>query len=319
MAEANLALGTQVAGLRSNAPRFPGPFATMLQGAANEFDGDLTSAQLVQINRVLSETVIAQCQQKIANRYPFFKTDRDVALADFGQFFGPQGVMDTFVRTQLVQYIDISKPEWIWRQDTAMGRNLAKSPAPLKEFQRAAQIRETFFASGGQFPSMSLTITPPALPVPPPLVAPPPVPLAGPTGTTDPAFKIGAPPPPPAVRPPSASTAGVQYRFEVSGTPVASQQGPPQPSVVQWPGANGRSAIIVQGDVPGAQPAILDRPGPWALFRLIEAGSPTQRGDRTVVNYFVGGRELQYSFAAGGSRNPFTMPALREFRCPGTL
>ena len=180
--------------------------------------------------------------------------------------------------------------------------------------------------SGGQFPSMSLTVTPPSLPVPPPPPVPAPLATVTPAapGAAGTAFNIGgAPAPPPAAapnpRPPQSASTGVQYRFEVNGTPVASQLGPPQPVVVQWPGANGRSAVIVQGDVPGAQPAAIDRQGPWSLFRLIEAGSPTTRGDRITVSYFVGGRELSYVFAAGSARNPFTMPELREFRCPGGL
>ena len=324
--QANQELALQVAGLRSKAPLFPGPFTSMIQGLAVELDGDITGTLLVQINRELAEKVSGPCQAKIANRYPFAKSERDVALADFGQFFGPQGVLDNFVRTQVAQYIDTSKADWSWRQDTPLGRSIAQSTSTLREFQRAAKIRETFFNSGGQFPSMSLTVTPPSLPVPPP----PPVsaPLATVTpaapGAAGTAFNIGgAPAPPPAAapnpRPPQSASTGVQYRFEVNGTPVASQLGPPQPVVVQWPGANGRSAVIVQGDVPGAQPAAIDRQGPWSLFRLIEAGSPTTRGDRITVSYFVGGRELSYVFAAGGARNPFTMPELREFRCPGGL
>ena len=320
VAEANAQLTTQVGALRSNAPRLPGPFAAMMNGAAADFDGDVTGAQRVQINRALSETVMNVCQATIANRYPFVKGDRDVALADFGKFFGPQGVMDNFIRAQVAQYIDTAKPDWAWRLDTPLGRSLSTASSPLKEFQRAAQIRETFFAAGGQFPSISLTVLPPPLPVPPP--APAVVPLApaapGAPGT---AFNIGGAPAPaaPNPRPPPPPPGTIEYRFDISGTPVVSTLPPVQPTVVQWPGANGRTAVIVAGDVPGARPSVVEKPGPWALFRLVDNGAPSPRGDRMIFTVVAGGKQLEYSISANSARNPFTMPALKEFRCPGVL
>ena len=64
----------------------------------------------------------------------------------------------------------------------------------------------------------------------------------------------------------------------------------------------------------GAPPATFERSGVWALFRALEQA--TVRGDRMVANFFVGGRDVQYQFTTGSSLNPFTLPALREFRCP---
>ena len=190
-------------------------------------------------------------------------------------------------------------------------------------------IRETFFTTGTQAPSMVLTVIPPALPVPPPPPPPAAAPgglFGGPAPAPGNAFAIGGAPAPaqaaPNPRPPAPAPpppGAVQYRLEVNGIPVASQQGPAQPQQVQWQGGPGRSAIIVNDGAPGGQPSVVDRQGPWSLFRLIDGGSPTQRGDRTVISYYVGGREMQYSFSAGGTRNPFTMPALREFHCPGGL
>ena len=45
--------------------------------------------------------------------------------------------------------VDTSRPDWQWRQDNALARTL--SPATLREFQRAAQIRDAFFC-GRQHP-----------------------------------------------------------------------------------------------------------------------------------------------------------------------
>ncbi len=311
--QATAQLNTQVAALRSNANRFPKPFNDMMLGAANELDGDLTNVRRIELNRILAEQVTGPCETIISNRFPFFGADREVPLAEFGRLFGVNGLMDAYFKQHLQPLVDTSKATWNFRVETPLGRALAQSTTPLREFQRAQEIRETFFAAGGVNPSMSLTVLPPALPfvapVSPTMPAPPP-----PGG---PAFSFGdqsaqAQPLPQPVAPPS-----VQYRFDVNGTPVVSQQGAPQPAVVQWPGAGGRSAIVVQ--VEGQRPAVLARDGQWSLFRMIQAGSPSLRGDRLIVSYVVGGRELTYQIAAGTTRNPFTLAALRQFRCPSGL
>jgi type VI secretion system protein ImpL len=299
---ATVQLQTQVAALRANANRLPAPFSGMLQTAATDIDGDLTNSARSQLNRALRETVTGVCQQVVSNRYPFARTDREVSLVDFGRLFGSQQIIDRFFTTQLAQYVDTSKPAWSWRQDNAIARAMSSATATLKEFQRAAQIRDTFFASGGPQPSMTLTILPPPAPLPAaPAAAAPALP--------------GAPPAPPA---PAAASVGI--KMDMNGTPIISPAGASAPVVAQWPGAGAnRSAITVTSDAPGALPSTIERTGPWSLFRLIEAGAPVVRGDKVVVSYIVGGRELQYQISAGSTQNPFTLPALREFHCPSDL
>jgi type VI secretion system protein ImpL len=191
----------------------------------------------------------------------------------------------------------MSKRIWAFRQDSAIGRSLASSSATLREFQRAAEIRDTFFATGGLVPSMTLTIMPPPLPVTP-------IPAAATDATTAAA----------------ANTPSLSIKFEINGVPVTSVPGVSNPAVVQWPGsAINRAAITVTSDVPGLRPATIERNGPWSLFRLVEAGAAVARGDKIIVSYIVGGREINYQIGAASRYNPFTLPALREFRCPSAL
>jgi type VI secretion system protein ImpL len=319
--QAGAQLITQVANLRSNANRFPPPFAAMMQQAANDLDGDLTNSRRVEMNRVLAEQVTGPCEQIVANRYPFAQSDRETPLAEFGRLFGVGGLMDAYFKNQLQPLVDTSKPDWRVRQETPLGRAIAQSSASLRSFQQAQDIRETFFAGGGVNPSMSLTVTPPPLPLPQqsPIGGAPGAPgLPGAPPPGGPAFSFGgadAAPQPQPQPPPSPSQ--LQYRFEVNGTPVVSQPGLSYPAVVQWPGAGGRSAIVVVNEQ--GRPTSIAREGQWSLFRLVQAGSPAVRGDRISASYVVGGRELSYTIAAGTSHNPFTLRALREFRCPGPL
>ncbi len=290
--EANKQVQTQLVDLRAKASRLPDPFKKMLDDAAKDFEIDAVNVARAQLARALGDQVTGLCQQIAANRYPFARTDREVALVDFGKLFGPQGVLDKFFTSQLSQYVDMSKRDWSFRQDSALGRALASSTGTLKEFQRGAQIRETFFATGGLVPSMALTVVPPPLPI-----------------SAAPTLPGG-----------SAAAPSTTIKMEINGASVDSTAGRPAPVRVEWPGAaTNHAAVVVTSDMPGQEPATIERSGPWALFRLVEAGAPVPRGDKIVVNYIVGGRTLGYTIGAGSGLNPFTLPALREFRCPSAL
>jgi type VI secretion system protein ImpL len=195
--------------------------------------------------------------------------------------------MDKYFQQSLAKYADTSKRAWSWRADSAFARSL--SSTTLMQFQRAAQIRDAFFATGGNMPSISMQVFPPVL-----------------------------------------SGAGVTARFEVNGMAVVTQAGTSvTPGALLWPGAaaGGRTAIVLAADAaptplqsqPAQAPAVLEKTGAWSLFRLLDAAGAAQRGDRLVASFIVGGRELQYQIAVGTSVNPFTLTALREFRCPTGL
>ena len=302
---ANAALQTQVASLRSNANRLPAPFADMLLRAAGIFEGDLTQSSHQQLARALGDQVTGACQQIVPNRYPFTRAStQEVPLTDFGRLFGQGGVFDRFYNQHLQQLVDTSRPEWQWRQDNTLARAL--SPATLREFQRAAQIRDAFFA-GGNIPSISLAVMPPPvsgaggysvkLDINGAIVeskagsnSPVSVPWPG-TNLGRTAITVG-----PDTNPQQLQQQQQQRpQFGLGG-------GPPPPPPAQ-----------------AMQPSTLERNGAWSLFRLIDGGSPKRQGDWIVASFIVGGMDLQYRFRAGSVNNPLTLPALREFRCPSGI
>jgi type VI secretion system protein ImpL len=153
-AQANAALQNQVATLRNNAARIPPPFSNMLRGAAAEFEGDMAASTAGQLLVILRDQVTPTCQQAIANRYPFTRgSNQDVPLGDFSKLFSPNGILDKFFTQSLAPYADTSKPEWTWRKESAVGNTL--SADTLKQFQRAAYIRDAFFQNGGNLPMVA--------------------------------------------------------------------------------------------------------------------------------------------------------------------
>jgi type VI secretion system protein ImpL len=156
---ATQAVHQQVAALRANASRLPDPLSTMMLAAADEFEGDAASTTAAELNQQLNNLVTRPCQEIIANRFPFAEgSQREVPLPEFARLFGAGGIIDRFFNANLARLVDTSKPEWTWRDDSRLGREL--SAATLRQFQNAAQIRDAFFPTGGTIPNVQLTVLP---------------------------------------------------------------------------------------------------------------------------------------------------------------
>jgi type VI secretion system protein ImpL len=290
-AQANAALQNQVATLRNNASRMPPPFSDMLRGAAAEFEGSMAMSTAGQLLTTLRDQVTPACQQTIANRYPFTRgSNQDVPLGDFAKLFAPNGILDKFFTQSLAPYADTSKPEWTWRKESAVGSTL--SADTLKQFQRAAYIRDAFFQNGGNQPMVALSVQPPAITG------------DGASAKIEMAGTIITSPTTPG---PGSSLLG-------RPTPAA-QPAAASPTNVMWPGPSMRTAISVVNDASG-QPSVLERNGPWSLFRILEAGSMTARAETASAMFIVAGRELKYQITTGSIKNPLNLSVLREFRCP---
>jgi type VI secretion system protein ImpL len=155
------ALRGQVAQFKNDALRMPSPFNRMLLESANSFENGLANDTYRQIRDEFQRSVYGPCQQ-LANRYPLVRGARDdIPLKEFGQLFGGGGYFDDFFRKSLQQYADTSQREWKWRQDNPVAKQM--SAETLRQFQRAAQIKDAFFPTNGNYPSINVTVTPPFL------------------------------------------------------------------------------------------------------------------------------------------------------------
>ena len=153
------------------------------------------------------------------------------------------------------------------------------SVAALHQFQNAAKIREAFFPLGGNIPNINLTIVPLTLSQ-------------------------------------NASAA----ELEISGKKLESIHRIDSPMDFVWPGASldGTASIRILPELPDRSSAIRFSGG-WALYRLLNAGRMSRSGDTLSVRYVLGGREVSYRIRVGSIADPFSLPALRAFRCPAGL
>ncbi len=151
----------QVASLRSNVTRLPQPLAGMMDKVAKDVAGDANDTSVAQLSQALADQVTGACQQVTANRYPFAKSERDVPMADFARMFAPGGVLDRFFSTNLAPLVNLSGKTWTWRPNANLTRRLSETT--LRQFQQAAEIRDAFFPTGGNQPTINLEVKPETL------------------------------------------------------------------------------------------------------------------------------------------------------------
>jgi type VI secretion system protein ImpL len=279
-AQARQALGqvdVQVASLRANATRLPQPLAGMADKVAKDAAGDANASSLAQIADAMAQDVTGSCQQLIANRYPFTKSDRDVPMADFAKLFAPGGTIDRFFSANLEPLVNRSGKTWVWKPNPNLSRKL--SDTTLRQFQQAAEIRDAFFPTGGNAPSITMEVKP--------------LTLSSDAQTA------------------TLTINGANVVNQLGANNAAAN--------VQWPGAGAGDASIAMAPEMPDRKSSLERTGAWALFRLIDAGSSIQSGNAFKVSFVVFGREASFEFTSSSLTNPLSMPSLRQFKCPNGL
>ncbi|HEV7261192.1 MAG TPA: type VI secretion system membrane subunit TssM [Bosea sp. (in: a-proteobacteria)] len=292
-AAANAALVPLIASLRANSSRYPAPFGAMVVSAVNDFEGDATGATVALLRQALGDQVSRVCTEILSNRYPFVKASaRDVPLADFARLFAPGGIMDKFYKERLEPYVDSSKAQWNWRVESRVARAL--SPTTLREFQRASEIKEAFFPTGGNLPSFQMIVVPTALSAD---AASAKLEINGFTVQSQQGVNTPAP-----VMWPGAGIGRTAITLTLGGGSAG--------------GAFGGGFFSSGPSAPSGEVKLFEKDGVWSFFRLLDAGSVLKQGDNVGLTLAAGGRQVGYSFGVGSLKNPLILPALREIRCP---
>lgn len=293
-AAANAALVPLIATLRANSSRYPAPFDGMIISAVNDFEGDATGATVALLRQALADQVVRVCGDIVSNRYPFVKAStREVPLADFARLFAPGGIMDKFFKERIEPYVDSSQSQWNWRADSRVARAL--SPTTLREFQRASEIRDAFFPTGGNLPSFQMIVTPTALSSD---AASAKLEINGFTVVSQQGVNTPMP-----VMWPGAGVGRTVVTLTLGG---ASSGG----------GLFGGGFFSGGSSQPQGEAKLFERDGVWSLFRLLDAGSVLRQGDNIILTLAAGGRQVGYQFGVGSLKNPLVLPALRDIRCP---
>ncbi|KRR19673.1 hypothetical protein CQ13_33490 [Bradyrhizobium retamae] len=232
------------------------------------------------VNAVWTREVAPICQAGVYQRYPLFAAaTEDVTLKDFSDLFRPGGILDDFFQKYLSPFVIEGR--------TGLGlATIDGAAAPihadaLTQFQRAREIRRSFFSGSGFAPAVKFSIKPLYL-----------------------ASKL------------------LRATFVMDGREIVYRHEAPRAYDLEWPSRTDASTASVTLVSVDRTEEKVERSGPWALFRLVDASRPSSRGapDRFTITIGRPDRPgVTYELRPESVSNPFSLGALRSFRCPDHL
>ena len=158
--------------------------------------------------------------------------------------------------------------------------NVSQVTASLGAFEQAAQIRDALFSNGKEF-QVKFQLAPLSL---------------------DPA--VG------------------QISIDIGGERLVGSHGPPEKKSFQWPGGGGKTMVrVTMTPAAGGNEYVVEKDGPWSLLRLLDAAriTPSGQPDKFRIAFTGAGGTASFELNASSVNNPFTLGALRSFRCPQKL
>ncbi|MFY0633356.1 MAG: type VI secretion system membrane subunit TssM [Vannielia sp.] len=264
--------------LKQASSRLPRPMERMIQEAVDDFEGDAANTSVARLNELLNQQVTQVCQAVVDSKFPFSKASaRDVGLVDFAKLFAPQGVMDRFFLENLSQFANINGTTWTWKDSGPLAGKLSTST--LKQFERAAAIRDAYFPTGGGIPQVDMEIVPTS--------------LHGAVETAQLTINGQVV----LTRRKGNTPANVTWPGSLSGSNV---------ELVFTPDMRGRKSNVSEG-------------GSWAFLKFLNTGRPKVSGNTIAVRYTIDGRHIAYKMTLATDVNPFFMNELTEFKCPTGL
>jgi len=217
------------------------------------------------------------CPLAVNGRFPFTPgSSIETPLDDFAKLFAPGGLIDGFFNTQLRPYVDTTGP--VWKARSVDGVPAPVSAADIAQFQRAAVIRDLFFAPGSTTIAVRFDITPVDLD----------------PGASQVSLELDG--------------TSVTYAH---GPSRSTQIVWPGPNRIQ-------NVRLVFDPPPSGGTGVLAENSPWGMFRLFGLGTLTQAGsrERYTLSFALGNRQATFELRAASVLNPFAPGILQDFRCP---
>ena len=117
------------------------------------------------------------------------------------------------------------------------------------------------------------------------------------------------------VTPGDLDAGATRVTLELDGQTLDYRHGPVRSVPMRWPGPSPGAAAVTFEDRSGAPPH-LSFQGPWAWFRLLDAGTVKAETDvRFIVALQSGGHQATVVLEATSIRNPYQKSAVHQFRC----
>lgn len=264
--------------LKREAEGKPAPLGDMLQNIDSGAGALTLGSERARLNALWTSTAAGFCKQAIAGRYPLVRAaSKDITADDFGKFFGPGGLMDDFFAKNLTSYVDMSGGKWQWRNTGSP--SLGIPDEVLKQFQLAAQLRDTLFTAGGARPTLRFDLTPVNI---------------------------------------DAALSQVQLEIDGQSVPYAANELSRATSIV-LPSGKGGGQVRFEATPALRTDNATDGPWAWFRMMDKGIVQTTAQGERYRLTFDLDGRKATYQLDASSVINPFRRLELQQFRCPVSL
>lgn len=272
--------------LSQSAKRAPLGVADMLDNLLEQVSAATGPEIQGGLNSIWKASIYPQCRTTIHGNYPF-GDGGEVPVADLERLLGPGGELETFFNERVRPMVDTSVSPWAWKPNVA--GTIGIPPERLAFFEDAEEIRRALFPRNSPAIGMLIQVFPVAI---------------------DDKAEVG--------------------RFGVGGATVSFTPAERTPGQVQWPGpqpANGARVAVEVNDAffgadTQAEEHVLEEPGVWGLFKLLDATGLRRRGagERMGAKFVVGGRTIYLDLRFESATNPFALrKKIAAFRCPASL
>jgi type VI secretion system protein ImpL len=264
--------------LANQAPQLPHPVSAWIATIAGSLSNVSVGGARAQLSDMWGGDAGSFCARAVNGRYPFSKNAKhEISVGDFARLFAPGGMLDNFFNTHLRPLVNTSGRQWHWQKVDNTG--LGISDDVLAEFQRAAQIRDSFFADGGKQPHVAFQVTPISLD-------------AQATGAL---FSAG----------------GQQIEYQHGPQWPGNFQWPSQD-------ATGVSRIVFEVP-DGTPQNIMQTGAWSLFHLIDKGAVTRISDDAFRVVFEAGGHSATYEIRSSTALNPFILRELRAFRCPASF
>ncbi|MDE1465475.1 type VI secretion system membrane subunit TssM [Spartinivicinus poritis] len=111
------------------------------------------------LNQIYANTVLPLYKKGLDGRYPLFgKSQREVTLRDFSEYYRPGGVEDSFFQQYIKPFVNTRGRNWSIKK--VDGQSIRISGRALKQFETSDKIRRVFFPDGSKQPNVKFAMKP---------------------------------------------------------------------------------------------------------------------------------------------------------------
>lgn len=133
--------------LQALATTLPSPVSRIMSDVSGRTWNQIMRLALEHANAAWTREVAPVCERAITGRFPVERgSDRDIPLQDFRGFFGPDGTVNSFVRSYLEPFVQWRGTGYV--ATSAEGVALRLSRDALENLGRARAVQQAFFGAG---------------------------------------------------------------------------------------------------------------------------------------------------------------------------